>query len=300
MDRFKMKEWARAAVGRHYLKSMLVSFVFYVAIFTALYFVTYGATFSFGYSSIFIVGILESFIKEGSVTTDSVIATSLGAVAFFFVGIVLLAVGYVGKALLVNPIHVGCKKFMCDSLNSEEAKLGDMGCGFRGNYKNIAKVMFIRDIYITLWSIFWLFIYFIVFIPVLMGGVYVTDYISGIYAEVIAVMWIIFFTLLVTAICLLFYVPLYIKTLHYMFIPYILAENPTMGRKDVFALSKQMVTGRKWELFKLHMSFGWWMLLASCTCYILHFLYVGPYFDYAAAASYKVLKAQTERNNTVC
>ena len=44
---------------------------------------------------------------------------------------------------------------------------------------------------------------------------------------------------------LLLIVPGIIKGYEYLMVPYILAENPTMDRREVFALSKRMMDGQK-------------------------------------------------------
>ncbi len=53
----------------------------------------------------------------------------------------------------------------------------------------------------------------------------------------------------------------FIKYYEYIMIPYILAENPTINKKDAFALSKQLTFKNKKNLFKLDLSLiGWWVL----------------------------------------
>ena len=48
------------------------------------------------------------------------------------------------------------------------------------------------------------------------------------------------------------------KTYEYYMIPFILAENPNIGTKEAFALSKEMMRGSKWKTFLLNASF--WMI----------------------------------------
>ncbi len=45
------------------------------------------------------------------------------------------------------------------------------------------------------------------------------------------------------------------KTYEYYMIPFILAENPNIGHKEAFALSKQMMDGSKWRTFLMNASF---------------------------------------------
>lgn len=68
-----------------------------------------------------------------------------------------------------------------------------------------------------------------------------------------------------------------IKTYEYRMIPYILAENPKIKRKEAFKLSKQMMKGNKWRTFILDISFFGWYLLSVLTFGILSILYVNPY-----------------------
>lgn len=83
-----------------------------------------------------------------------------------------------------------------------------------------------------------------------------------------------------------------IKTYEYRMIPYILAENPKIKRKEAFALSKQMMKGNKWKTFILDMSFFGWNFLSVLTFGLLSILYVNPYNAATIAELYSVLKQQ--------
>ena len=61
-------------------------------------------------------------------------------------------------------------------------------------------------------------------------------------------------------------------------IPYILAENPRIKRKEAFYISKNMMKGNKWKTFILDMSFLGWNLLSVFTMGLLGILYVNPYY----------------------
>ena len=73
-------------------------------------------------------------------------------------------------------------------------------------------------------------------------------------------------------------------------IPYILAENPTIDRKEAFALSKQMMMGNKWKTFILDLSFFGWNLLSVLTFGLLSVFYVNPYNSATIAELYVSLK----------
>lgn len=85
-----------------------------------------------------------------------------------------------------------------------------------------------------------------------------------------------------------------IKTYEYRMIPYILAENPKIKRKEAFAISKQMMKGNKWKTFILDISFFGWYFLSVLTFGILGILYVNPYNSATMAELYYELKQKSE------
>lgn len=91
---------------------------------------------------------------------------------------------------------------------------------------------------------------------------------------------------------LLFIVPGIVKGYEYRMIPYILGENPNMEMNEVFAMSKQMMTGNKWRAFVLDLSFVLWEILGACTLGILNILYVEPYRCLTCAGLYQALKEE--------
>lgn len=68
-----------------------------------------------------------------------------------------------------------------------------------------------------------------------------------------------------------------IKHYSYKMIPYIVAENPDISRKEAFDLSRQMMNGNKWRAFVLDLSFIGWYLLVALTFGLLGLLFVNPY-----------------------
>ncbi|MDE6432946.1 MAG: DUF975 family protein [Lachnospiraceae bacterium] len=60
---------------------------------------------------------------------------------------------------------------------------------------------------------------------------------------------------------LLFYFPGLVKYYEYFFVPYIMAENPTISKERARELSSQMSNGHKWQMFVLELSFLGWMML---------------------------------------
>ncbi len=76
---------------------------------------------------------------------------------------------------------------------------------------------------------------------------------------------------------LLFIIPGIIKSYEYRMVPYLLAEHPDMDRREVFAKSKELMDGSKWDTFVLDFSFIGWELLAAFTVGLLDIFFVSPY-----------------------
>ncbi len=166
------------------------------------------------------------------------------AMIFGFVFVVLFllifAIVLLLDAFILNPLELGCDRFFYKNLD-EPAEMAEIAYGFDNGYRNVAKILFLRDIYTMLWS-------------------------------------------------LLFIIPGIIKAYEYRMIPYILAENPDMDKNDVFALSKEMMTGQKWKTFILDLSFIGWDILSMLTIGLLGIFYVAPYKRATHAALYDTLK----------
>lgn len=89
--------------------------------------------------------------------------------------------------------------------------------------------------------------------------------------------------------CMLLVIPGIIKAYEYRMMPYIVAENPEMPTKEVFAKSREMMKGQKWKAFVLDLSFIGWGILGLLTGGILSLFYVNPYRHMTEAALYERL-----------
>ncbi len=83
----------------------------------------------------------------------------------------------------------------------------------------------------------------------------------------------------------------FIKQYSYRMIPYILAENPEMSRKEVFQLSSQMMKGNKWRTFLLDLSFLLWVIPVFLTAGVLDYFFLFPYRMATDAELYRELRA---------
>ena len=88
-------------------------------------------------------------LENMEIPTEAMIAFAVVmAVASLFIMAIALAV----DAFIANPLELGCKRFFRRNLD-EPAAMSNIAFAFDSNYKNICKTMFLRDIYIVLWSL---------------------------------------------------------------------------------------------------------------------------------------------------
>ena len=143
------------------------------------------------------------------------------------------------RLLVFNPIEIGCRGFFTRNTEAP-AGLDEVKTGFQSYGRNVA-AMFLRDLFLDLWT-------------------------------------------------LLFLVPGLIKNYSYRMVPYILADDPTIGVLDAITLSRKMMDGHKWNTFVLDLSFLGWDLLSVLTLGLLGVFYVNPYQFSTGAELYQALK----------
>ena len=88
-----------------------------------------------------------------------------------------------------------------------------------------------------------------------------------------------------------------IKRYSYYMIPYIMAENPDINRKEAFALSRSMMNGQKWRTFVLELSFLGWELWGIMTFGIVKILFLLPYKEATMANLYMSLRRRAKDEN---
>lgn len=111
---------------------------------------------------------------------------------------------------------------------------------------------------------------------------------SGYYLNVVAAKFLT--NLFIFLWSLLLVVPGIIKSLEYMMVDYILADNPNISPMEALRESKQMMCGHKWNAFVLGLSFLGWEILNLFTVGLLDVFYVRPYMEATFAELYLELK----------
>lgn len=79
------------------------------------------------------------------------------------------------------------------------------------------------------------------------------------------------------------------KYYQYYMVNYILAENPSMQRKEVLERSKNIMKGQKWKTFVLDLSFIFYHMLGIISCGLVEIFYVKPYVCLTRALLYDTL-----------
>lgn len=83
-----------------------------------------------------------------------------------------------------------------------------------------------------------------------------------------------------------------IKFYEYRMITYILAENPNINKKEAFNLSKEMMDGYKFEMFKMDLSLIGWYILQIMTFGVTSVLYFNPYKESIYAECYMYIRKE--------
>ncbi len=90
---------------------------------------------------------------------------------------------------------------------------------------------------------------------------------------------------------LLFVFPGIVKSYEYRMIPYLVADFPEKGQDEVFAISKQMMTGNKWKVFVFDLSFIGWHILSILTLG-LGLIFILPYYNAACTELYLAFREE--------
>ena len=73
-------------------------------------------------------------------------------VGFLTIMLVVMVVGIEVSFFLLNPLVVGAQRFFVVS-HYQKAELGELGYGFSNSYMNVVKTMFLKALYVFLWSL---------------------------------------------------------------------------------------------------------------------------------------------------
>ena len=138
-DRITLKEYGKAAFKANYWKCVLVAFLAGLT------------TTSVNFSSSRNIDNLNDYSQA---VNDIASNMSLGQL-FAILGVsgVVVSVGVALVLLVLNPLAVGCEYFFLKNSSEKDAPLDYLGRGFKGNYWNAVLTMFMKDLFLFLWSL---------------------------------------------------------------------------------------------------------------------------------------------------
>ncbi|MCL2105602.1 MAG: DUF975 family protein [Oscillospiraceae bacterium] len=96
---------------------------------------------------------------------------------------------------------------------------------------------------------------------------------------------------------LLFFIPGIVKSYEYYYVPWLLAENPSLDCKSACQLSKRMTDNEKLDIFFLELSFLGWILLGMLALCVGSF-FVTPYMSATYTELYLFARARALENGS--
>ncbi|MCI1786278.1 MAG: DUF975 family protein [Bacteroidales bacterium] len=92
---------------------------------------------------------------------------------------------------------------------------------------------------------------------------------------------------------LLFLIPGIIKSFSYAMTPYIIVEHPELTANEAIDMSRKLMSGHKFDLFYLYLSFIGWAILSIIT-FGIGFLWLTPYCMTSVASFYDDIKGPAD------
>ena len=210
---------------------------------------------------------------------DGVIVLLAMSVIFLFV----TGIGIVFQLFVSNPLEVGYRRFFL-SARENDANLGDLFWSYSHNLGKSMGTLFLRSLYLALWEIPMVIVTTAAILLSMFG---MSSDGSAFFSSALFPVSVVMLVLAAFACA----IPVIIKNIQYSMLSYLLAENPQMGHKRAFELTKAMTTGYKWKLFVLDLSFIGWQILGALCCGIGG-LFLAPYIQATKAEAYTFLKAR--------
>ena len=139
--------WLQNELKEHAKRVLNVNYWSMIAVTVVFLFASRGVnTFSFFNVYVSDPEILDKYLLNGSISIAFLfgLLSSVATIANTIISIVLLS-------LIVNPLTVGIQRFYIRSCRERTAP-GEIMFGFSRSYKNIVKIMFLKNLYIILWS----------------------------------------------------------------------------------------------------------------------------------------------------
>lgn len=94
----------------------------------------------------------QEFQNDFTSNSANFVFVALAAVIFMVIGLIVFAILFLLKCVLLNPLAVGCSRFFVLTLTTD-ADIKEVCYTYDKDFKNGVKIMFFRDLYTFLWSL---------------------------------------------------------------------------------------------------------------------------------------------------
>ena len=213
----------------------------------------------------------------------------------------VIAAGIFGIAyqiFVAGPIRVGAMRWFSRSRETEGTpSISQMFSLFRsGRYLGSVSGMLWRGFWLWIWStlsslpilaamLFFVFGNNLISIVRENGGYVVNFNMDSSGTGFVGILAVVMGFMLTAALSIL----VVVKTYSYHLVPWILADNPSIGARRALTLSKNLTRGSKFEMFILDLSFIGWYLLGLLLCCI-GVIFVTPYYTATQTELYAALR----------
>ena len=94
------------------------------------------------------------YVVNGEALTDedTAMAGFVFVIVFMVVMTIIMAIAIVFDIFIINPLILGCNRYFYKNLD-EDGNISNIVYAFEHGYKKIVKAMFMRDLFIVLWSL---------------------------------------------------------------------------------------------------------------------------------------------------
>lgn len=198
---------------------------------------------------------------------------------FSIIGLGLI-LGIAFSIFIIFPLNVGLKRFFVKSADGKTEFSTIFDVFKTGVYLNTVKTMFMKNLFLLLWSLLFLIPYFLMLIIFVIFNVFADVSFEN------SMMLILSYAFSVILI-----IPYIIKYYLYYQVDYIIADDLNVNWRDAIKESKEMMKECKFKTFVLELSFVGWYFLGIMLLGIGG-LFVNPYLQATLAQLYN------DRKNT--
>lgn len=238
--------------------------------------------------------LMVSIISNSSSSRAILVQSVVAVILMILIYIIIISSAVAVIVFVTYPLQYGLVNWFIHQRNEVTYKEIDVlfSAFKKGTYKRVATGMG----WGYLWQFIWSFVSSFVFIIPMVTTIFIISAVdhyadnSDIAGLALAIALIVCMFIYVLSLAL-YLVIVFNRVYAYLYIPYILAEEPELSYREVMNKSKKMSDGQKGKMFLLDLSFiGWWCLV-FLTCGTLS-IFLTPYVQAARTEMYFARKEE--------